>query len=115
MAGESTLHFDEDNFDREVLQSDIPVLVDFWAAWCGPCLMVAPAIEELADEYRGKAKVGRCDVDRAPGLAGRFGVQNIPTILMFNNGQPVHRVVGARNKKEYAALLEELVGGSAET
>jgi len=110
MAGEHTLHFNEDNFEREVLQSDVPVLVDFWATWCGPCQMVAPAIDELAAEYRGRAKIGKCDVDHAPGLASRYGVQSIPTILTFRAGQVVHRLVGAKRKSEYAAALDELIG-----
>ena len=114
MAGQNTLHFDDDNFEQEVLQSDVPVLVDFWAAWCGPCQMVAPAIEELADEYQGKAKVGKLDVDKAPNLAAKYGVQNIPTVLVFKGGEPAHRVVGAKHKKDYAALLDELITGAAD-
>lgn len=97
MASEDLLHFDESNFEAEVLNSEIPVLVDFWAAWCGPCLMVAPTLEELASEYQGKAKVGKCDVDQAQQLAARFGIQNIPTVLVFKGGEPVHRIVGAKN------------------
>jgi thioredoxin 1 len=110
MAGENTLHFDDANFDAEVVQSAVPVLVDFWAPWCGPCQMVGPAIEELAGEYAGKAKVGKVDVDKAPRLATKYGVQNIPTVLLFKDGEPVQRIVGAKHKREYAALLDELIG-----
>lgn len=114
MAGENTLHFDESNFDHEVLQADVPVLVDFWAAWCGPCQMVAPVIDELASEYQGKAKVGKLDVDKAPTLAAKYGVQNIPTVLIFRDGEPLHRVVGAKTKRDYAVLLDEAIGGKAD-
>lgn len=110
MASEHILHLDDSNFEAEVLNSEIPVLVDFWAAWCGPCLMVAPALEELASEYQGKAKVCKCDVDQGQQLAARFGIQNIPTVLVFKGGEPVHRIVGAKNKREYAAMLDETIG-----
>jgi thioredoxin 1 len=113
MAGENTLHFDESNFEAEVLQSDVPVMVDFWAEWCGPCLMVAPTIDALADEYQGKAKIGKCDVDKAPNLAAKFGVQNIPTVLLFKGGEPIQRVVGAKNKKDYASLIDDAVSGAS--
>jgi thioredoxin 1 len=111
MAGQNTLDFTDDNFDAEVLKAKVPVLVDFWAEWCGPCLMLAPTIDELAGEYQGKIKVGKCDVDKAPNLATQYGVQNIPTVLIFNNGQPVHRIVGAKNKREYKGLLDQALGG----
>ncbi len=106
MAGPNTLTFDNDNFDREVLQSDVPVLVDFWAQWCGPCQMVGPVIDELATEYRGKVKVGKVDVDTAGELAGRFGVQNIPTVVLFDKGQAVERIVGARAKRDYKKVVD---------
>lgn len=107
MAGENIRQFDEDNFEAEVLQADRPVLVDFWAEWCGPCLMLAPTIEELAEEYQETARVGKLDVDKASKLAAKYGIQNIPTVLIFKNGEPIHRIVGAKNKREYAALLDE--------
>jgi thioredoxin 1 len=110
MAGEDMLHLTEANFDQEVLQSEEPVLVDFWATWCGPCQMVAPIIEELARDYHGKAKIAKVDVDQAPRLAAQFGVQNIPTVLVFHKGQPVHRIVGAKRKSEYASLIDQFVG-----
>ncbi len=106
MAGPHTLTFDNDNFDREVLQSNVPVLVDFWAQWCGPCQMVGPVIDELATEYQGKVKVGKVDVDTAGDLAGRYGVQNIPTVVLFDKGQAVERLVGARSKRDYKKVVD---------
>ncbi len=111
MAGPHTLTFDGDNFDGEVLKSDIPVLVDFWAQWCGPCQMVGPIIDELAGEYRGRVKVGKVDVDSAGNVATQFGVQSIPTVLLFDKGQPVERLVGARSKRDYKKVLDARLGG----
>jgi len=111
MAGQHTVQFDEDNFEAEVLKSSVPVLVDFWAEWCGPCLMLAPTVDELAGEYQGKVKVGKCDVDKAQHLAAKYGVQNIPTVLIFKDGQQLHRVVGAKHKRDYKALLDEALKG----
>jgi len=112
MAGPNTLEFNDDNFDSEVLQSDVPVLVDFWAEWCGPCQMVGPIIDELASEYEGRIKVGKVDVDKAPQTAGRFGIQNIPTVVLFDKGEPVERIVGARSKKDYQAAIESKIGAT---
>jgi thioredoxin 1 len=109
MAGANTLHFTDDNFESEVLGSQVPVLVDFWAEWCGPCQILGPTIDELASEYAGKAKVGKVDVDKAQQIAMRFGIQNIPTVVLFENGEPVERIVGARNKKDYKAILDARV------
>lgn len=112
MAGEKPLTFDNDNFESEVLQADKPVLVDFWAAWCGPCLTLAPVIEELAGKYEGKVKVGKLDIDKSPQIAARFGVQNIPTVILFDKGQPVQRIVGARPRKDFESVLNARVGAS---
>lgn len=87
------------NFDAEVLQSDLPVLVDFWAAWCGPCRMIAPVVKEIANDQAGNLKVGKLDVDQNPATATRFGVQSIPTLLVFKDGQPVERIVGYMPKE----------------
>ena len=106
MAGAHTLAFDDGNFEAEVLKSDVPVLVDFWAQWCGPCLMLAPTIDELAESFQGRAKVGKVDVDTAAGLASRYGIQNIPTVLIFNAGQQVARIVGAKHKGDYQKAIE---------
>jgi len=93
-------------FDNIVLQSDKPVLVDFWAAWCGPCRMVGPIIDELSKEYDGKAVVGKVDVDNNQEFAAKYGVRNIPTVLLFKNGELVDRKVGVSPKQVYAEAIE---------
>ena len=105
MAGDNTLKFDDDSFETEVLQANIPVLVDFWAEWCGPCLMLAPVIDDLADIYAGKIKVGKLDIDKSPQIAARFGVQNIPTVILFENGESAEKIVGAKPKKDFESIL----------
>ena len=96
----------KNNFKDEVLNSDIPVLVDFWATWCGPCRMVAPIVEEIADEYDGRIKVGKVNVDEEPELAMQFRVASIPTLMVFKNGQLVNTAVGYRPKADILALLD---------
>jgi thioredoxin 1 len=95
----------EQSFDTEVVQSSVPVLVDFWAAWCGPCRAIAPTVEELASEYAGKLKVVKVDVDENPDVSGKYGVQSIPTLLVFKNGEVVERLIGAYPKN---MLLQKL-------
>jgi thioredoxin 1 len=100
------VHLTDDNFQAEVLQSDKPVLVDFWAAWCGPCRMIAPAIEELAREYDGKAKVGKLDVDNNQRVAMEYGIRSIPALLIFKDGKVIDQIIGAVPKSHIAAKLE---------
>ncbi len=106
MAGANTLEFTDANFDEEVLNSDKPVLVDFWAEWCGPCKALTPLIDELADEFVGKAKIGKVDTDAAREVATRYSVSAIPTVMLFQGGALVEKFVGLRPKKEFAAALE---------
>lgn len=96
----------EQNFESEVLQSDKPVLVDFWATWCGPCRMLAPVIAELAEEYEGRVKVGKVNVDDQQALAIRYRVSSIPTVIVFKNGEPVASSVGVRPKAQLEELLK---------
>ena len=100
------LKFTDANFEELVLKADKPVIVDFWAEWCGPCRMVGPIVEEIGKEYEGKAVVGKVDVDSNPGTAGKFGIRNIPTILFFKNGQIVDKQVGAVPKSVLVKKLE---------
>lgn len=103
----STQHFTDLNFKKEVLESDLPVLVDFWAAWCGPCKMIAPLIDELAKEYLGKMKIGKVDVDTNPKIATEYGVMSIPTIIFFKNGKVMNQLVGAASKLDLKRKIEE--------
>ena len=100
------LEITDASFDEVVLQSDKPVLVDFWAAWCGPCRMVGPIIDEISTEYEGKAVVGKVDVDANQEFAAKYGVRNIPTVLVFKNGELVGRQVGVAPKQAYADALD---------
>ena len=97
------------NFKEEVLESDIPALVDFWAEWCGPCLMVAPVLKEIAKEYKGKLKVCKVNVDEAPNTASKYGVMSIPTLAIFKNGKVVDRVVGALPKAELESVIKKQI------
>ena len=103
------MEFTEQNFDAEVLETDVPVLVDFWAPWCGPCKMMSPVIEELAQEFEGRAKVGKVNVDDNKALAERFGVMSIPTLIIFKNGQSVGQMVGTAAKNLLSKKLEQLI------
>ena len=97
------------NFDQEVKNSATPILVDFWAEWCGPCRMVTPVLEKLADEYAGKARIGKVNVDEQSGLAARYGVQSIPTLLLFKNGKVVEQYIGATTGDVLAKLIDRHV------
>ncbi|MFT4698627.1 MAG: thioredoxin 1 [Flavobacteriaceae bacterium] len=103
------LEITDANFEEIVLKSDKPVVVDFWAAWCGPCRMVGPVIEELSNDYDGKAVVGKLDVDANQEFAAKYGVRNIPTVLVFQNGEVVGRQVGVAPKKVYAEAIDALL------
>ncbi|MGB9594211.1 MAG: thioredoxin [Anaerolineae bacterium] len=104
------IHLTDANFDQEVVQSSLPTLTDFWAAWCGPCKMIAPIVEQLAQEYEGKMKVTKLDVDQNPTVATRFGVMSIPTLILFKNGQPVERIVGYMPKEKLVERLKPHLG-----
>ena len=93
------------NFESEVLKSDLPVLVDFWASWCGPCKMLSPIIAEIAEEYDGKVKVGKVNVDDEPQLANMFGIESIPTVMVFKGGRLVNQSLGYRPKEQLTAML----------
>ena len=95
----------ESTFEAEVLKSDIPVLVDFWATWCGPCMMLAPTIAEIAEEMEGKVKVGKVNVDEEPNLSARFQIASIPTVMLFKDGKPVNAIVGFRPKDDILRML----------
>lgn len=101
------LEITDATFEETVLKNDKPVMVDFWAAWCGPCRMVGPIIEEIGNEYEGKAVIGKVDVDNNQEYAAKFGIRNIPTVLLFKNGEVVHRQVGVAQKAAYTQAIDE--------
>jgi thioredoxin 1 len=107
MASDKVLTFTDANFDSEVLQSSVPVLVDFWATWCAPCKAIAPTIDALAEDFAGKIKVGKVNVDDNPATPGKYGVRGIPTILVIKGGQVVEQVVGAVAKSQLEALINK--------
>lgn len=106
----AVLSLNKENFENEVLKSEIPVLVDFYAEWCGPCKIIGPIIEELAPEYEGKIKIGKVDVDQAPELASEHSVLSIPTLIFFKDGQKVEESTGALSKDELEDLFKKIIG-----
>src|SRR2546421_474013 len=102
-----TFEVTDDNFQSEVLKSETPVLVDFWAEWCGPCKMIAPLVDELAKKYEGKLRVGKMDVDSQPNVPSLYGVQGIPTLILFKGGQAVQQIVGFRGKDQLDAAVSK--------
>jgi thioredoxin 1 len=106
MAAANIVNLNAGNFQSEVVNSPQPVLVDFWAEWCGPCKMIAPVLDELAGEYDGKVKIAKVNVDESPDLASQFAIRNIPTLLLFKKGQVLEQVVGFRGKKDLQASFD---------
>lgn len=106
MASKNIVHADDASFDQEVIQSDLPVLVDFWAEWCGPCRMIAPSLDQLAEEYAGKVKIVKVDTEAAQQVPSKYGIRGIPTLILFKGGEPVDQVVGAVPKPVLAQLLD---------
>lgn len=104
------LKLTDQNFQEEVMKSEMPVLVDFWAEWCMPCRMVAPVIDELAKEFEGKLKIGKLNVDENSNTPGKFGIMSIPSVFIFKNGQVVKTLVGAQSKESYKKEIEEILG-----
>src|SRR5450432_584670 len=112
MAGNGTIEVNDANFDQDVLKSETPVLVDFWATWCGPCRAIAPIVEELAQHYQGKIKIGKMDVDRNSATPMRYKVTGIPTLLVFKGGQVVEQLVGYRSKDDIAKALDRHISAA---
>ena len=110
MAGKNIMEVSDGNFDQEVLQSDVPVLVDFWAPWCGPCRAIAPLIDELSGDYTGKLKVAKCNVDENPKTPSRYGIRAIPTMIIFKGGNVSEQITGAVAKSQITAAIDKAVG-----
>ncbi|HLG98830.1 MAG TPA: thioredoxin [Bryobacteraceae bacterium] len=114
MAGANTLTFTDATWDKDVLNSDVPVLVDFWAEWCGPCRMMSPTIDAVANDYQGRVKVGKLNVDENGATGMRYNIRGIPTLLLFKGGQVVEQKVGAVGKVEVQKMIETHLGAAAQ-
>ena len=108
MASPHIISLTQENFALEVLQSTSPVLVDFWAEWCGPCKMIAPILDELADEYDGRVKIGKVNIDEQQGVATEYGIRAIPTLLLFHKGQVADQIIGLRSKRDLKASFDRV-------
>ena len=108
MANQNIISLTQENFSSEVLQSQSPVLVDFWAEWCGPCKMISPILDELAEEYDGKVKIGKVNIDEQQGLAAEYGIRAIPTLLLFHQGQVAEQIVGLKSKRDLKASIDHV-------
>jgi len=108
MAGLNVINLTQENFAKEVLESSTPILVDFWAEWCGPCKMIAPVLDELAEEYDGKVRIGKVNIDNEQGLAAEYGVRAIPTLLLFQKGQVAEQIVGLKSKRDLKNSFDKL-------
>jgi thioredoxin 1 len=110
MAAANIVNITETNFSEEVANSEIPVLVDFWAEWCGPCKMIAPLLDELASDYDGKAKIAKVNIDEQQSLAVKYGVRAVPTLLIFKGGEVTEQIVGVKSKRDLKASLDKVTG-----
>ena len=104
---EHVLEFTDDEFDKQVVNADTPTMVDFWADWCAPCKMIAPSVEAIAEEYVGRLRVGKVNVDQNPKTATRYGIRGIPTLLVFKGGEVVEQIVGVRSKKDIQKIIDQ--------